>query len=239
MEIVEKRSHRPRCPMKTDKRSSGNAALDSLIGGGLEVRTITQFFGEPASGKSTLCMIAAVACLRAGDPVVYIDSEGFSIERFRQIAGEDTEKIADRLFLFEPLDFEHQGTMIAEAEKVLKAHKPGLLIMDSATALYRTDLEKGRDALQALTKQMIHLLGYCKRYEIPVIITNQVYMDTGKNTFYGLGGVALEHLSKVIVRLEKGDVPGVRRARLVKHRSRAEGASFEFEITEDGIRVRN
>jgi DNA repair protein RadB len=225
--------------MKTDKLTSGNAALDSLIGGGLEVRTITQFFGEPASGKSTLCMIAAVTCLRAGQPVVYIDSEGFSIERFRQIAGEDTEKIADRLFLFEPLDFEHQGTMIAEAEKVLKAHKPGLLIMDSATALYRTDLEKGRDALQALTKQMIHLLGFCKRYEIPVIITNQVYMDTGKNTFYGLGGVALEHLSKVIVRLEKGDVPGVRRARLVKHRSRAEGASFEFEITQDGIRVRN
>jgi DNA repair protein RadB len=225
--------------MKTDKRTSGNASLDALLGGGLEVRTITQFYGEPASGKSTFCMIAAVACLRSGLPVVYIDSEGFSIERFRQIAGEDTEKIADRLFLFEPLDFEHQGTMIAEAEKVLKAHKPGLLVMDSATALYRTDLEKGRDALQALTKQMIHLLGYCKRYEIPVIITNQVYMDTGKNTFYGLGGVALEHLSKVIVRLEKTDVPGVRRARLVKHRSRPEGASFEFEITQDGIKVRN
>ena len=153
-------------------------------------------------------MIAAVSCLRAGHPVVYIDSEGFSIERFRQIAGEDTEKLAEHLFLFEPLDFEHQGTMIAEAEKVLKAHKPGLLVMDSATALYRTDLEKGRDALQALTKQMIHLLGYCKRYEIPVIITNQVYMDTVKNTFYGLGGVALEHLSKVIIRLEKTDTPG-------------------------------
>jgi DNA repair protein RadB len=182
-------------------------------------------------------MIAAVACLRAGQSVVYIDSEGFSIERFRQIAGEDTEKIADRLFLFEPLDFEHQGTMIAEAEKVLKAHKPGLLVMDSATALYRTDLEKGRDALQALTKQMIHLLGYCKRYEIPVIITNQVYMDTTKNTFYGLGGVALEHLSKVIVRLEKTDTPGVRRARLVKHRSRPEGASFCFAIVEEGVRI--
>ena len=129
--------------MKTDRRTSGIPALDNLLGGGLEVRTITQIYGEPASGKSTLCMIAAVSCLRAGQPVVYIDSEGFSIERFRQIAGEDTEKIADHLFLFEPLDFEHQGTMIAEAEKVLKTHKPGLLVMDSATALYRTDLEKG------------------------------------------------------------------------------------------------
>ena len=224
--------------MKTEKRSSGNAAFDALIGGGLEVQTITQIYGEPASGKSTLCMIAAVSCLRAGHPVVYIDSEGFSIERFRQIAGEDTEKLAEHLFLFEPLDFEHQGTMIAEAEKVLKAHKPGLLVMDSATALYRTDLEKGRDALQALTKQMIHLLGYCKRYEIPVIITNQVYMDTVKNTFYGLGGVALEHLSKVIIRLEKTDTPGLRRARLVKHRSRPEGATLCFEIVEAGVRVK-
>jgi DNA repair protein RadB len=224
--------------MKTDRMTSGLSALDDLIGGGLETRTITQIYGEPASGKSTLAMIAAVSCLRAGHPVVYIDSEGFSIERFRQIAGEDTERFAENLFLFEPLDFEHQGTMIAEAEKVLKAHKPGLLVMDSATALYRTDLEKGRDALQALTKQMIHLLGYCKRYEIPVIITNQVYMDTSKNTFYGLGGVALEHLSKVIVRLEKTDITGVRRARLVKHRSRPEGASFLFEIVEEGVRVR-
>jgi DNA repair protein RadB len=225
--------------VKTDKRSSGNPALDSLMGGGLEIRTITQFFGEPASGKSTLCMIAAVAALRAGQTVAYIDTEGFSIERFRQIAGADTDAIADRLFLFEPVDFEHQGQVITECEKVIKAHKPGLLIMDSATALYRTDLEKGRDALQLLTKQMIHLLGYAKRYDMPVIITNQVYMDTNRNTCFGLGGYALEHISKIIVRLEKGDMPGQRRARLVKHRSRPEGASFTYEITEEGIQAKS
>jgi DNA repair protein RadB len=183
-------------------------------------------------------MISAVACLRAGQTVIYIDSEGFSIERFRQIAGTDTEEIADRLFLFEPFDFEHQGTMIAEAEKILKTKKPGLLVMDSATALYRTDLEKGRDSIQMLTRQMIQLLGYSKRYEIPVIITNQVYMDTMKNTYFGLGGTALEHLSKVIIRLEKIETPGFRRARLVKHRSQPEGAYFDFEITGDGIRTR-
>jgi DNA repair protein RadB len=222
--------------MITDRRSTGNAALDHLLGGGIEVRTITQFYGEPASGKSTLSMIAAVTCLRAGHTVVFIDSEGFSIERFRQIAGEDTETIAERLFLFEPFDFEHQGTMIVEAEKVLKTQKPGLLVMDSATALYRTDLEKGRDSIQMLTRQMIQLLGYSKRYEIPVIITNQVYMDTMKNTYFGLGGTALEHISKVIIRLEKTDSPGFRRARLVKHRSQPEGAYFDFEITGDGIR---
>jgi DNA repair protein RadB len=225
--------------MKTERRSTGNTALDRLLGGGLEIRTITQFYGEPASGKSTLSMIAAVTCLRAGHAVVFIDTEGFSIERFRQIAGTDTEIIAERLFLFEPIDFEHQGTMIAEAEKILKTQKPGLLVMDSATALYRTDLEKGRDSIQMLTRQMIQLLGYSKRYEIPVIITNQVYMDTVKNTYFGLGGTALEHISKVIVRLEKTDSAGFRRARLVKHRSQPEGAYFDYEITGDGIKTRD
>src|SRR5512133_2076053 len=90
--------------MKTDRTTTGIAALDTLLGGGLEIRTITQIFGEPASGKSTICMVAAVTTLRAGRPAVYLDSEGFSIERFRQIAGQDTERLADLLFLFEPLD---------------------------------------------------------------------------------------------------------------------------------------
>jgi len=224
--------------MKNDRMSSGNAAFDRLLGGGLETRTISQIYGSPASGKSTLCMIAAVSCLRAGHPVVFIDSEGFSIERFRQITGEDTEKLADRLYLFEPMDFEQQGTMIAEADKILKSHKPGLFILDSATALYRTDLDKGRDAMQMLTRQMIQILGYAKRYDLAVIITNQVYMDTTRNTFYGLGGTAMEHLSKVIVRLERLEMPGRRRATLVKHRSQPEGASFDFEMVQDGIKTK-
>jgi DNA repair protein RadB len=224
--------------MRPERRTSGNAALDLLLGGGFEIRTITQFYGGPASGKSTICTIAAVACLRAGHAVIFIDSEGFSIERFRQIACEDTETIADRLFLFEPVDFEQQGVMITEADRVLKTRKPGLLVLDSATALYRTDLERGRDAMQMLTRQVIHLLGYAKRYELPVIVTNQVYMDTTKNTYFGLGGTALEHISKAIVRLERLDMPGLRRATLVKHRSRPEGESFDFEIVQDGIRTR-
>jgi DNA repair protein RadB len=63
-------------------------------------------------------------------------------------------------------------------------------------------------------------------------------MDTTKNTYFGLGGTALEHISKAIVRLERLDMPGLRRATLVKHRSRPEGESFDFEIVQDGIRTR-
>jgi len=224
--------------MRTERCSTGVPAIDRLIGGGLELRTLTQIFGGPASGKSTLCLITTVSTLRSGKSVIFIDSEGFSTERFQQIAGDESGPIADRLFLFEPIDFEQQGMMITEADKIFHKHQPGLFVLDSATALYRTDLEKGKDAMQMLTRQMLQLLGYAKKYEVPVLVTNQVYMDTTKNTFAGLGGTSLEHISKVIIRLDRLDMPGWRRATLVKHRSRPEGDTCDFEIVSEGVRAR-
>lgn len=223
--------------MNSERVGSGSEALDQLLGGGLERKTLTQFVGEPAAGKTTLCLIAAAACLRAGLTVVWIDTEGFSVERFRQVAGDAAETLAGRLVLYEPVDFVQQGSMILDADRVLKTNKVGLIVMDSATALYRTELDRGRDAMQALTRQMLMLLGYAKRYDVPVIITNQVYVHTPTNRYAGLGGTALEHISKAIVRLEKKVGMGERRARLAKHRSLPESASFDFEMTGSGIRT--
>lgn len=220
-----------------DRLPSGNADLDRLIGGGYEPGVVTQLYGEAASGKSTLCALATVQALRTGRAVVYIDTEGFSAERFRQIAGDEAEILVERLFLFEPLDLAEQGTMIANVDSLLRTRSAALVVLDSATALYRQeDLEESNEALRRLTRQMLHLLGLARRYDLPVLVTNQVYMDPGRNRLVGLGGTALEHISKVIVQLEKAD--GRRRAVLAKHRSRPEGTRFEFEITATGIQAR-
>jgi DNA repair protein RadB len=223
--------------MTNDRLSTGIPALDRLLGGGIEKRTITQFVGEPASGKTTICLMIAAGFLRAGQTVVWIDSEGFSVERFRQVAGDGAEALASRLILYEPTDFARQGAMILEADRVIRANRTGLVVLDSATALYRTELDRGRDAMQALTRQMLMLLGYAKRYDIPILITNQVYVDTGTNSYTGLGGTALHHLSKAIVRLKKRAGMGERRACLAKHRSLPEGGAFDFEMAEHGIRT--
>ena len=224
--------------MKPDRVSTGSRPLDDLLGGGLERRTITQIYGEPASGKSTFCLMAAVASLRAGNSVIYIDTEGFSVERFAQVAGGHAAEFADRLYLFGPIDFAQQGAMIADTEGLLRK-KDGapvdLLVMDSMTALYRTELDLGRETVRRLSHHVIKLLGLAKKYDIPILITNQIYVDVERDRISGLGGTALEHISKAIVRLEKRD--SVRRAMLRKHRSRPEGISFDFVITEDGIRA--
>ncbi len=214
---------------------SGSPDLDLLLNGGFEPGTITQFFGEPASGKSSACILAAVNCLLSGKSVVFIDTEGFSIERFRQIGGANAANLAEHLYIYEPTDFDQQGVMIAGMDTVLRTRNVGLIVVDSATALYRTNLEKGRDAMQKLTRQIVLLLGFAKRYRIPVVVTNQVYMDVVKNTYSGLGGTALEHISKAIIRFNR-EQGTVRRATLMKHRSLPAGGFFVFEITGTGIR---
>jgi len=219
-----------------DRVSTGIPALDDLLGGGIERRAITQVYGEPGCGKSTVVLVAAVERLRAGESVIYLDTEGFSVERFRQVAGERAEELARSLFLSEPLDFEQQGLMIAESERLLQKGKVGLIVIDSATALYRTELTTGQEAQRRLARQMVLLLGLAKRYNVPVLVTNQVYMDVTRNVPTGLGGTTLAHLSKAIVRLEGSE--GIRRAMLEKHRSRPAGAGFSFEMTGEGIRVR-
>jgi DNA repair protein RadB len=222
--------------MDSERVSTGVPALDALLGGGMERRSITQLYGEPACGKSTLTIIAAVERLRAGESVIYLDTEGFSVERFRQVAGERAEDLARNLILFEPLDFEQQGLMIAESERLLQKGGVGLMVLDSATALYRTELTSGKEAQRKLARQMIYLLGLAKRFNIPVLVTNQVYMDVNRNVATGLGGTTMAHISKAIVRLEGSE--GIRRAILEKHRSRPQGGSFSFEMTGDGVRAR-
>lgn len=218
------------------KVPTGASGIDRLLGGGLETRMITQFVGEAGSGKSTLCLLAAVAVLRNGGGVFYVDTEGFSVDRFSQIAGADVEELASRLYVLEPLTFAEQGTMISSSESLLKAGKVKLIIVDSATALYRVEQTETREALSMLSQQMMVLLGLAKRFNIPVVITNQVFMDVERHKLTGLGGTALAHISKAILRIDKYE--GFRRAVVMKHRSRPEGDKWDFVITGDGVSER-
>ncbi|MHC1626089.1 MAG: DNA repair and recombination protein RadB [Methanoculleaceae archaeon] len=219
----------------SERTSTGSEDLDGILGGGLEPGVITQIYGGPGCGKSTLCIIAAITCIRSGRPVIWIDTEGLSIERFAQLAGDDAGSLADDLYIFEPKDFREQGVVIRDIERLLQnlPQPAGLLVMDSATALYRTELDSGRAALRTLSHQMVKLLGLSRKFKIPVLITNQVYMDPESGAFHPLGGTVLAHLSKCILRIEKRD--GQRRAVLEKHRSLPEGRDFYFEIGASGI----
>lgn len=215
--------------------STGSETLDDLLGGGFEVGTISQMYGEPASGKTNICLQLTINTVRTGKKVIYIDTEGFSTDRFRQIAGDNAQELARNVIVFSPTSFDEQHSAIKETEKLVKENV-GLIILDSATAFYRLELEN-RDSMalkRELANQMTMLLGMARKYNVAVLITNQIYMDVDKEELRAVGGNMLEHISKVIVQLSRTGI-GKRMAVLKKHRSMAEGRTAEFNIVANGV----
>ena len=72
-----------------------------MIGGGLETGAITQIFGEGGSGKSNLCILIAINAVKNGRKVIFIDTEGLSIDRFEQMTGPDAKEIAKNISQYE------------------------------------------------------------------------------------------------------------------------------------------
>jgi DNA repair protein RadB len=232
-------------PTKVD---TGCTSLDELLGGGFESGTVTQLYGEAGSGKTNICLQMAVKYASRGESVIIIDSEGLSTERFVQIAqahlaeGEELERLAARIILYQPRTFEQQTSCIHEIDTVIKEKEGksgvGLILLDSATLFYRLELDDDRSMhlRRVLANQIMHLLELARQYDLVVIITNQVYTDIENGKLRPTGGSALEHLSKVIVQLEKvAGATGKRRATLKKHRSMPEETSCIFFITGRGV----
>ena len=70
--------------------SAGSYDLNRWLHGGYEKDIITVVYGGAGTGKTNLCMAAAVSQAKKGNKVLFIDSEGgFSVERARQLAPED------------------------------------------------------------------------------------------------------------------------------------------------------
>ena len=222
--------------------------MHSLLGR-LEPKSITNFYGTPGTGKTNLCIIAAVDCVRKGGKVVFIDTEGgFSLERLKQVAPDDFNDILKSIELVEPKDLKEQ----TDAVRKLGARSPDLVILDSSVALYRVECAEMRETLdndrkrcemdsvmsanRELSKQLSVLSVLARDKGIPVIITTHAFRSWGNGAYDVVGGDAIRYWSKSIVFLEKTGKNSERRATIVKHRSMPEGRATKFMLVGDGIK---
>ena len=220
---------------------ASNSSLDSLLDGGFEKGCVTQIFGSPSSGKSNVALMLTVNVAKTGRKVIYIDTEGgISIDRIKQISGPYFSHVANNIMVFEPTDFLQQTENLRAIDVWLRKHheEVDLIVLDSAVALYRVDDMKSYKLSKELRKQIQLLSNIARRYDIAVIITNQIYNsfdDEGKSEVKAVGGDILEYISKVIIKLERGAETDQRIATLKRHRSIPEGRQVTFSITSDGI----
>lgn len=213
---------------------TGSRCLDALLGGGVETGTVTQIYGGSGTGKTSICLMLAFNTAKHFGKVAYLDTEGLSGERVRQIFA-DRETLRN-VFIYDVLDFKMQNSAIKELGKLCRKDEVRLVIVDSMTALYRSELEDEDRQIKVkreLTAQLTYLLGLARKHDLAVVITNQMFTDIRNGIDKPLGGPTVDHLSKVIIALEK--LNGERRAILIKHRWKKEGESCTFRIVDKGI----
>jgi len=222
----------------TGRLATGIAALDTLLGGGVEVDAVTELFGEAGSGKTLLCLELAVRVARSDRWVLYIDTEGVSVDRLEAMAGAELPKLLERILLATPKGLAEQDRAVATATALARSgERPvGLIVVDSATFYYRLTLAENAEdeGRQSLAEELAQLVATALGSEVPVVVTNQVWRNPRTGTLEPLGGSYVNHAAKAILRLERLD-GARRRAVLEKHRSQPEG-SCEFTITPTGLR---
>jgi DNA repair protein RAD51 len=204
--------------------TTGSKELDKLLQGGVETGSITEIFGEFRTGKTQLCHTLAVTCQLPIDngggegKCLYIDSEGtFRPERLLAVAeryGLSGPDVLDNVAYARAYNTDHQSQLLLQAAAMMSESRYALLIVDSATALYRTDYS-GRGELSArqmhLARFLRTLLRLSDEFGVAVVITNQVVaqVDGAASMFSAdpkkpIGGNIIAHASTTRLYLRKG-----------------------------------
>lgn len=203
------------------KLKTGVDALDDLLGGGIETRCITEFYGKYASGKSQLCFTLSVLATLPEDQggldgcTMYIDAEGtFSSLRIREIIEQrnmDPQTI-NKIYRKRPESAALLELYVNDLSKIIREKNIKLIIVDSIIILHRQEYI-GREQLsrrqQSLSAVMNKLLKLAESYNIAVVITNQISSDPGANPLYheevdhATGGNVIAHASSHRIHLER------------------------------------
>ena len=210
-------------------------SIDALIGGGIPTGVVSHVYGEPGSGKTSLCIQLATNVIKREKRVIYIAAGPFPGERFAQIAAADTVPISQKLLVFEVKSFDQQRATLGDIRKIAKENV-GLIIFDTATAYYR--LEQARNAesgsQHAFANQVLLLLGLAKKYDLAVVLTNQVYVDTDTKEVMPVAGYLLDNLSAIVLQFTKTHSER-RCAILKKHPILPLETSAYFKLTGQGL----
>lgn len=164
---------------------------------------LTVIYGGPATGKTLLCLTAASHVIKRGKKVLFIDTEkGFFVERFQQVLGSTKENDLDKVIVFRPTSFKGQHEQILQLEKLVQQHTIGLLIVDTLGYFYRRLLKsKTLLANRMLITQVNTLRSYTTH--LPVIVTNQVYMDVDTQQQKIVGGEILLRSAQRVIEFQK------------------------------------
>nr|MBI4156193.1 hypothetical protein [Candidatus Woesearchaeota archaeon] len=160
-------------------------------------------YGEAASGKTTIIKIACIDQIKRGKRVLFIDAErGFSIDRFKQLAGENYKDYLKNLLLIKVNSFKDQQIKIKNLEDFIKKQDISLVALDTMSYYYRTLFKSKPDLAKAMLISQLKILKNLSK-KMPVLITSQVYKDIKKNKIRAVAYDLINNYPDRVIRLEK------------------------------------
>jgi len=208
---------------------TGNMALNDIMGGGVALGRITQFYGKSQSGKTTAALqTAALAQKRIREEglnkfILYMDYECALDADYAESLGLNIHDTSTVIML-RPEDFETGANM---AKELIESGEILLAIWDSVPAMIPSQVfqdEVGKAAVAPLARVMSPFLGMLNsilfKTETAAIFINHVHLAIGgMPTFGGAqktrpGGEKLTYYSSVMVEFisttkEKGKVENI------------------------------
>src|SRR3989344_8843234 len=107
--------------VKVEKISTGSYDFNKWLYGGYECDTVTMIAGPPGSGKTNFAILVACSQAKNGNKVIFVDTEGgFSVDRVKQIVGENYKNILEKILLFNTVSFEDQKDFFEEYIRYLR-----------------------------------------------------------------------------------------------------------------------
>lgn len=222
-ELLKYRSTLPR--VKT-----GCNSIDKLLNGGIESECITEFFGENGVGKTQMAHVLSIQVQRLikdgglaeegkeKPTVLFLDTEGTCRpERLAEIAlckkyATDEEvalNFLDQVIVRKCYSADDLHQKIQESMSQIKELNIKLIILDSATALFRSEyVGRGEGyAKFGLINEMLHdLKAIAENFRIPIVFINQIYHTPDQS--FGepdkpFGGNVLGHAIPYRIHLKK------------------------------------
>ena len=179
--------------------STGSLSLDHAMGsGGYMIGRITEIWGPPSGGKTTEALIALGNAQRTypNKIVGLLDVEATFDKEWAIKLGVDT----DRLDVFSPPTAEDVADIMKE---MLQSEQYSMIVLDSIGAMLpEEEFEKDAGGVSVgtiakiITRMVKISAVYAKRYEVAVVVINQVRANIGygADTTTG-GGWALKHVT--------------------------------------------
>ncbi len=209
---------------KSDRILSGFSEMDSVMGGGIVLGSVTLLAGDPGIGKSTLLLQTALNISTKGKRVLYISGE--ESQQQIKLRAERLAKTTknDNLFLVSLVDTDAICTLIANEQ-------PDFAIIDSVQTMESENLTGLSGSVGQVRYAAAEFIKLAKNLNIPVILVGHVTKE-------GMvaGPMILSHMVDTVLFLEGEKNTGTRLLRSLKNRFGPVDEVGVFEMAEGGMK---